>query len=272
MDYIFDKEKISQLLTDFYVTTGIPVTLYDSSMRLVTKSPVFSPYCKWVHDCKQSLCDECDRANMQKAHDTGKPIAYACHAGNMEFTTPIFYENTPIAYLQMGQFRDEEGRYASRARAEVALRAYGDDGRVLRLYDELPVVSEKKREALIRMLDVIVKSFWVDGLVYAKRSMLSVKIEQFIDENLHENITTEGLCKTFYLSKNALYRLFHTEFSTTVNAYVLQKRMARARSLLREKKTLDIAQVASLCGFEDYNYFIRVFRQVNGVTPKKFRG
>jgi AraC-like DNA-binding protein len=209
---------------------------------------------------------------MQKAHDTGEAVAYVCHAGNMEFITPVFYENTPIAYLQMGQFRDEEGECASRERAQTALRLYGDDGSILRLYDELPIVSKQKREALVRTLGMIIKSFWVDGLVYANRSMLSIKIERFIAERLQDKISVETLCENFYLSKNALYRLFHTEFSTTVGEYIFQKRMERAKSLLKADLALDIAEVASLCGFDDYNYFIRAFRKANGVTPKKFRG
>ena len=136
----------------------------------------------------------------------------------------------------------------------------------------MPVVSKQKREALVRTLGMIVKSFWVDGLVYANRSMLSIKIERFIDEHLHEKLDIERLCETFYLSKNALYRLFHTEFSTTVGEYIFQKRMERAKSLLKRDLALDIAEVSSLCGFDDYNYFIRAFRKANGVTPKKFRG
>ena len=124
----------------------------------------------------------------------------------------------------------------------------------------------------MRTLGMIIKSFWVDGLVYANRSMLSIKIERFIAERLQDKISVETLCENFYLSKNALYRLFHTEFSTTVGEYIFQKRMERAKSLLKADLALDIAEVASLCGFDDYNYFIRAFRKANGVTPKKFRG
>ncbi len=271
MDYIFNKEKIRELLTDFYTATGIAVTLYDSSMNRVVKSPVYSSYCTWVQTCKGALCDASDRTHMQKAHETGKPVLYVCHAGIMELTTPIFYQNTLIAYLQIGQFVDEEGAYASRERAGEALRLYGDDGAVLRSYDCLPVVSEEKRGALVRMLGLIVQSFWSDGLIYSNRSMLSVKIERYIVENLQEKISVEDLCETFYLSKNALYRLFRAEFSATVGEYVLQKRMERAKTLLKTDATLNIAQIASQCGFDDYNYFIRAFRKTNGITPRKYR-
>ena len=199
MDYIFDKEKIRVLLTDFYATTGIAVTLYDLNMKHVAKSPVYSAYCTWVQACKGAPCDESDRAHICEVKKTGKMVAYRCHAGLMEITTPVFYENTLIAYLQIGQFVDEEGEYASREHAQRALCEYGDDGSTLRLYDNLPIVSKQKREALVRMLGTIVKSFWVDGLVYANRSMLSVKIEKYIDENLHTSLGVERLCDTFYL-------------------------------------------------------------------------
>ena len=271
MDYIFDKEKITRLLTDFYTTTGIAVTLYDSAMRTVAKSPIYSSFCMRMQSCKGAPCDASDKEHMQEAHETGKPTLYACHAGVMELTTPVFYENTLIAYLQIGQFRDEEGVYASQEQAQTALNAYGMDERVIALYDSLPMVSETKRAALVRMLGLIVKSFWVDGLIYSNRSMLSVKIERYIAEKLHERLSVEGLCAAFYLSKNALYRLFREEFSTTVGEYILQKRMEKARTLLLSDGAPNIAQIAEQCGFEDYNYFIRIFRKKHGVTPKKYR-
>ena len=273
MNYIFNEEKITALLTDFYTSTGIAVTLYDASMRRVATSPIYSKFCACLQaeERTRAFCRLSDQEHMRTVGKTGESVLYSCHAGVMEMISPIFYENTLIAYMQMGQFRDAENVYSSKETAERVFRENGLlDGRV-ELFERLPVVAENKRNALVNMMEVIVKSFWVDGLIYSKRSMLSVKIDRYIDEHLQEKICLQTLCDAFYLSKNALYRLFRVEFSSTVNEYVLKKRMARAKELLTKNKELDVAQVSALCGFFDYNYFIRAFRKFHGITPYQFK-
>ena len=34
---------------------------------------------------------------------------------------------------------------------------------------------------------------------------------------------------------------------------------------------VNLADIANLCGFEDQSYFIRVFKKLVGVSPKKYR-
>ena len=120
-------------------------------------------------------------------------------------------------------------------------------------------------------MDVLIQSFWVDGLIRTNRSMLSVKLEQYILENIDKKIQVEDICEKFFISKSTLYRLFRTEFETTVNEYILQKRLQHAKTLLKEKQELDISQISDACGFTDYNYFIRLFKKTFGVTPLQFR-
>ena len=147
----------------------------------------------------------------------------------------------------------------------------GRVGRIRTLYEELPVVSEEKLHSLYHILDILVKSFWVDGLITYNRSMLSIKIERYIDEHIGEKIGLNEICNEFFLSKNAVYRLFHDEFHSTVNDFIITKRLKRAQELLQTKPELNVTQISSICGFPDYNYFIRLFKKQVGSTPLQFR-
>jgi two-component system response regulator YesN len=109
------------------------------------------------------------------------------------------------------------------------------------------------------------------GLITCNRSMLSVKIERYIEEHLSENIGLNEICNEFYLSKNAAYRLFHNEFHATVNDFIIQKRLERSQELLQSNPELNVTQISHLCGFHDYNYFIRIFKKQVGKTPLQFR-
>ncbi|MBO4219853.1 MAG: AraC family transcriptional regulator [Clostridia bacterium] len=47
--------------------------------------------------------------------------------------------------------------------------------------------------------------------------------------------------------------------------------MEKAKTLLRERKDLALAEVAAQCGYGDYNYFITVFSQRVGTPPSAWR-
>ncbi len=273
MKYIYNAEKIKRLLHHFYISTGIAVTFYDSDTRMIATSPVYSGYCRCIRQKKECVkhCDLSNITHMKAAAASKAMESYTCHAGLMETVLPVHYEGTLIGYMQIGQFRDAAAHLSREQFVLDAAKAYDLPQAQLRaLYAELPVVDDKKLEALQEILLIIIKSFWEDGLIRHNRSMLSVRLEQYITEHLHERLSVEALCETFFLSKNALYHLFSTEFGTTVGAFVLDKRIHLASKLLREELT-PITQIAADCGFCDYNYFIRAFKKHTGLTPLQFR-
>jgi len=275
MDYIFNKEKLTQVLYDFYNSTGIAVALYDTSMQSIAGAPLsHSRYCSHIRnrgECVQN-CVQSNLIHMKEVSLNRKICRYTCHAGLMETILPIIYEDVLIAYIQIGQFRDAEQRYSAEDKLPEVAERYGFSlQELLARYEVLPVISEEKLHSLYHILDIIVKSFWMDGLITYNRSMLSIKIERYIDEHLAEKIGFSELCNEFFLSKNAVYRLFHDEFHSTVNDFIMTKRIKQAQELLRSEQELNITQIASLCGFLDYNYFIRLFKKQVGITPLQFR-
>lgn len=273
MDYIFHKEKLEKLISDFYISTGIAITLYDAAKGVVTKSPVFTDCCACLRAEEACInnCNRSDRVHMEEAAANKKVCAYTCHAGLMEVITPILYEDVVIAYLQIGQFRDAEGVYSTEEKIRETALHYGISPEKLQsLYAKSPVISPEKLQALLNITQILIRSFWEDGLILRNRSMRSVKIEQYIGEHIGEKIYIEELCEKFSMSKFALYSLFREEFHCAVNEYILEKRMTLAKRLL-EIPSGNITQVAENCGFADYNYFIRVFRQRTGATPLQYR-
>lgn len=273
MDYIFSKTKIKKLLSDFYLSTNIAVTFYDSEMNMVVGSPVHSDYCLCIRE-NGGLKKNCNRSNlahMKEAAQRRTTVSYTCHAGLMETILPVFYEETLIGFMQIGQFRDQTARYSSAEKVCAALERYAlDRTQMLENYARLPVVSAERFDALQNILLILIRSFWDDSLIRHNRSMLSIKIEQYILEHLREKLYVEDICKQFFLSKNALYRLFETEFDTTVGKYILNKKIQLSLEALRET-ALPITAVAADLGFSDYNYFIRAFKKQMGVTPLQFR-
>lgn len=273
MSYIYSNEKIKRLLSDFYISTGIAVSFYDAEMNPVAGSSVHSAYCSCIRADgeRKKNCTLSNLAHMKQAAQTREVVSYTCHAGLMETILPVLYEDTLIGFMQIGQFRDEAQTYSSAKTVDHALARYGLETAPMRLhYDALPVISAEKLTALKKILLILIKKFWDDSLIRHNRSMLSVRIEQYVLEHIKEKLYIGELCKRFFLSKNALYRLFATEFDTTVGEYILGKRIQLAQKALRET-AVPITQIAADVGFQDYNYFIRAFKKQTGITPLQFR-
>ena len=72
------------------------------------------------------------------------------------------------------------------------------------------------------------------------------------------------------LSANRFAVLYRKFFDSTPNEDLIEARMRKAVSLLTTAN-LQVAEVASRCGFSDANYFSRLFRARQGMSPQAFR-
>ena len=93
----------------------------------------------------------------------------------------------------------------------------------------------------------------------------------YIDFHYMEPLSLETLAVRFSVNKNYLSTRFHKERGMTVTDYINRIRVNRACDLLR-KTSLSVQQVAEQCGFSDGNYFTRIFRKLEDVTPNEYRG
>ena len=57
----------------------------------------------------------------------------------------------------------------------------------------------------------------------------------------------------------------------TVQEWIIERRMAEARSLLSDTE-LPVAEIAWRVGMFDPGYFSRQFRRTHGVSPREWRG
>lgn len=92
----------------------------------------------------------------------------------------------------------------------------------------------------------------------------------YIHEHLTEDITLSDLARHSCMSRSALIRQFHRSYGCTPLSFILNRRIELARKLLMEGD-LQVKHVAYECGFQDVNYFIRLFRKRMGITPGRFQ-
>ncbi|TDW97513.1 AraC family transcriptional regulator [Dinghuibacter silviterrae] len=92
----------------------------------------------------------------------------------------------------------------------------------------------------------------------------------YIHEHLTERIPVDTLSRKAYLSRNMFFKWFKEQFGLTPLEYVNRERIRLAKQLLAETHG-SISDVSFRCGFSDVNYFVRMFRKMEGVTPGAYR-
>lgn len=103
-----------------------------------------------------------------------------------------------------------------------------------------------------------------------KTTSLFITIRQYIDSNFAEKITRESLAEQFHISPNYLSSLFQKEGNIGLNEYIVYTRLEHAKSLLK-RHDLNIKEIASAAGFDDSNYFCRIFKKKTDRTPSEYR-
>lgn len=93
---------------------------------------------------------------------------------------------------------------------------------------------------------------------------------RYIQENLTDKILIEQLCRKAYLSRNAFFKWFREQLGITPLEYIIRERIKLAKQLLGNSR-LSIAEISMQCGFSDVNYFVRLFKKVEGVTPGMYQ-
>ena len=95
-------------------------------------------------------------------------------------------------------------------------------------------------------------------------------ITGFIQSHITEDIKLEVLSEKACMSKSTFYRSFKREFGISPLEYILSEKIKRAKILLADSKN-PIKSVSIDCGFNDVNYFIRLFKKMEDITPRQYQ-
>lgn len=131
-------------------------------------------------------------------------------------------------------------------------------------------------EKLSSLLLNIMKESWNKSLNDNESSFSSEKrkdlrlIREYIEENYNEDIRLDFLSLKYGISKYYLSHMFKEQYGTSVNNYIINMRITKAKHLLRFSD-LSTTEIANRVGYEDVNYFIRSFKKVENITPGEYK-
>ena len=94
---------------------------------------------------------------------------------------------------------------------------------------------------------------------------------EYINKHPEQNFSISWLCKKAGLSESTLFRWFKRTTGMSALEYQLTMRLSRAANLLLEDKSLSISEAALQMGFNDSNYFAKLFRSRFNCSPREYR-
>lgn len=97
------------------------------------------------------------------------------------------------------------------------------------------------------------------------------KSKKYIDEHYGEQLTVNALAQKFLINPNYLSNLFSKEIGFTITKYITKVRLEKACELL-EETSINISDVSASVGYQDPQYFYRVFKKEMNMTPAEYRG
>ena len=98
---------------------------------------------------------------------------------------------------------------------------------------------------------------------------MALKITEHIEQNLDKDLTSQLLCKIFFISRTKLYQISIDAYGKGISQYILFKRIEKAKQLLKNNYT--VAQTAKETGFSDPNYFSKVFKKEVGILASEYK-
>ena len=121
------------------------------------------------------------------------------------------------------------------------------------------------------LLTLLMESSWHrEAHTNAPKKMEISQVKSFLDEHYKEKLSLESVASHFFIDKHYLARLFKEQYGVTLVTYLQQVRITHAKRMLRFTDK-SIEEIGLECGIGELNYFSRVFKKLEGVSPSEFR-
>lgn len=269
----FDYKKIEAMLVDFSRSTGLTVSFCDLSYQIIASGLFERGFCPIIKSSKyyDKECVMSDHVHFLDAEQKKSSIKYICHAGLTEIITPLLYENTLFGFTILGQFISEENFQSNETHLHALAKKFDLDYQcLLQEYQKLPVLSSQQITSAINILHSCIQSLMYNQRIRLQNDILPQHLKEYILENLSSPLTVDHLCKKFFLSTKKLYSVFDTTFHMTVKDFILTERIHLAKKLLTSSDN-SLTEISEKVGFNDYSYFIRIFKKRTGLSPLKYR-
>ncbi len=109
-----------------------------------------------------------------------------------------------------------------------------------------------------------------DGMDQGKLSAIRHRITVYLDENYMHDLALSDVAQTLHYSDAYFCKIFKQCFGVSFVMYLADLRVKKAKEML-EDISINIKEISGLVGYQDPNYFTKVFKRMENVTPSEYR-
>lgn len=267
-----DRERLLEILKSIYTLTKVKITIYDARHQIILAYPAEnSCFCQLVRSRELSRCFASDEYGFSLCENSNHFVSYNCHAGLIEVVAPLKQNDETIGYIMFGQMLPDEDVAACIHKLQSRFDYLVEDRRTLcEAISRLPVRNDEEIHAAIQLMEVCISYLLSNRILFTEKGQLVERLNDYIDAHLSEEITPELLCSYFGMRRTTFYTVSQKALGCGVMSYIRRRRIEAAKAMLKTQN-LPIAEIASRVGFNDYNYFLRVFKKQVGMSCNAYR-
>lgn len=281
------QHEITTLIRSFGDLTGVGICFYDNAQFFhyskTGEREYTGHYCDFCRFARslpggRVACDKSDHGEAEVlARAYEKPFFHRCHMGLCELVVPVVRKGRLIGLVFLGQCRIE-GEDASVDVVKGARARGGDADRFLELYESLPLIKREHLLAMGDLFDLYFSRFESEsgffegeGIAESKGGKsLAERIATYIDANYYRDLSPLDISKRFFVNPSYMARAFRKRYGESVTSYIHSVRIHNACRLLRDSH-ISVSSIALNVGYDDSNYFSRLFRRAQGMSPIQYR-
>ena len=236
-------------------------------------------YCSYVRSAEPALrhCLEKEVEVTQRCEE-GKPFYGTCYAGVKMYVVPMFYEGKALGFVSAGRLRTSYEQ--SQSRINRTAEKFGlDPVNMNKLYFD-SIENKDDIKPYEPHINLIASTLELLRIEFSKTAILQTpvdnknvlcrKIIDYINMAYMGKLTVDVFASYYNCSRSLISHSFKSQTGMTIRQYINKVRLEKAADMLRTSE-YSISSVARGVGFEDTNYFIKLFKDTYSITPGEYR-
>ena len=283
------KKELLAIQKNLISITNMGIVIIDIEGEYITEKTNYSDFCKaFRKNSNLSLfCEKCDLKALNKVLISRTPYIYKCHSGLIDVIIPILYEGEVIGAFLVGQLLLEDNdEFKIEKILKENIGKNVDLKHLKEKYNQLTKIDLNRLKNIISIIsyttyyiaDCIKNQKWLNtniknNISHKKIELSNSKIApiiKFINENIHENPDLKMGATLCNMSLSQFSRTFKKETGKNFKEYVFVKKIEQAKYFI-DNTNKSFSEISNLLNFEDSSYFTKVFKKIEGITPKQYR-
>lgn len=238
-----------------------------------------SEFCSVIKRCPRAYdrCVRCANVSQHICQRRMRPFAKPCFLGISEYTQPIIIKDHCVGSISVGFYTDDRADALARIQTLCRTMALDEPAILQHFYNTVrPTPPDGEAKAVLKFF----ASFIADLFLPYYDTSFQEKARRPEDSSFHNiynyilqnytdpNIRIDSIARACNYSPSHVSHTFNQHMKVSLRSYINQLRIILAKHELRNGRS--VSYTAMVCGFNDTNYFSRIFREHVGVPPSQY--